>query len=169
MKNQDTRQSFSRHSESPAKEKKEKIITINKKAFHEYEIFNKYEAGLALLGTELKTLRQQKGSVQDAYCKIKEKEIWLINSNIPEYRYGTTSNHSPLRDRKLLLHKNEIRKIISMLQEKGYALIPIKLYFSGSKVKAEIALAKGKRQYDKREAIKKEEMKKQLKRVKNIY
>ena len=169
MKNQDTKQSFPRRGESPAKEKKEKLITINKKAFHEYEIFNKYEAGLALLGTELKTLRQQKGSVQDAYCKIKGNELWLINSNIPEYRYGTTSNHSPLRDRKLLLHKNEIRKIISMLREKGYSLIPLKLYFSGSKVKAEIALAKGKRQYDKREAIKKEEMKKQLKRVKNIY
>jgi SsrA-binding protein len=169
MKNQDTKQGLSRRSESPAKEKKEKLITINKKAFHDYEIFNKYEAGLALLGTELKTLRQQKGSVQEAYCKIKEKEIWLINSNIPEYRYGTTANHSPLRDRKLLLHKNEIKKIISKLREKGYSLIPLKLYFSGSKVKAEIALAKGKRQYDKREAIKKEEMKRQLKRVKNIY
>lgn len=169
MKNQDTKQSSTQRSESPAREKKEKLITINKKAFHEYEIFNKYEAGIALLGTEIKTLRQQKGSVQEAYCKIKGKEIWLINSNIPEYKYGTTANHSPLRDRKLLLHKNEIRKIISKLQEKGYALIPLKLYFSGSKVKAEIALSKGKRQYDKRQAIKKEEIKKQLKRIKNIY
>jgi SsrA-binding protein len=169
MKNKDTKQSLTKRSESPAKEKKEKIITINKKAYHDYEILNKYEAGIALLGTELKTLRQQKGSVSEAYCRIKEREIWLINSNIPEYRYGTTANHSPLRDRKLLLHKNEIKKIISKLQEKGYALIPLKLYFSGSKVKAEIAFAKGKRQYDKREAIKKEEMKRQLKRVKQSY
>lgn len=169
MKNRDITQSLSHRNDSPAKEKKERIITINKKAFHEYEIFNKYEAGIALLGTELKTLRQQKGSVQDSYCRIINGELWLINSNIPEYKFGTTSNHSPQRDRKLLLHKSEIRKITTKLKEKGYSLIPLKLYFLGPKVKAEIALAKGKRQYDKREAIKKEEIKKQLKRLKQTY
>ncbi len=169
MKNKDTQPGSSHQAEHPVKEKKEKIITVNKKAYHDYEIFNKYEAGLALLGTELKTLRQQKGTVQDSYCKVKDKEIWLINSNIPEYKFGTTENHNPLRDRKLLLHRNEIRKINTKLQDKGFSLIPLKLYFLGSKVKAEIALAKGKRQYDKREAIKKEEMKRQLKRVKQSY
>lgn len=150
-------------------ERKERIITINKKAYHDFEIFNKYEAGLVLVGTEIKTLRQQKGTVQDSYCKIKNGEIWLINSNIPEYKFGTTVNHSPLRDRKILLHKKEIRKITSKLQEQGYTLIPLKLYFWGSKVKAEIALAKGKQQFDKREAIRKEESKRQLKRLKQSY
>jgi len=150
-------------------EKKERIVTLNKKAFHDFEIFNKYEAGLVLLGTEIKVLRQQKGSVSDAYCKVKNGEIWLINSNIPEYKYGTTENHNPLRDRKLLLHKNEIRKITTKLHDKGFTLIPLKLYFSGSQAKAEIALARGKREYDKREAIKKEESARQLKRLRQSY
>jgi SsrA-binding protein len=152
---------------APAKERKERVITLNKKAFHEYEILNRYEAGIVLTGTELKTLRQLKGSVQDAYAKIKNGEIWLINSNIPEYKYGTISNHEPLRDRKLLLRKNEIRKIITKLQDKGFTLIPLKIYFSGPYVKLELGLARGKKQYDKRESIKKADMDRQLKRIKN--
>lgn len=155
--------------ESLSKEKKERTITLNKKAYHDYEIFNKYEAGLALLGTEIKSLRQQKGTVQDSYCKVRNGEIWMINSNIPEYKFGTINNHDPLRDRKLLLHKNEIKKINTKLQDKGFTLIPLKLYFLGAKVKVEIGLAKGKRQYDKREALKKEEIKRQLKRLKHTY
>jgi SsrA-binding protein len=151
------------------KVRKEKVITINKKAYHEYEIFNKYEAGIVLLGSEVKSLRQQKGSVQDAYAKIKNGEVWLVNSNIPEYKFSTIENHKPLRDRKLLLHSNEIRKITGKLQEKGYTLIPLKMFFSGPHVKVELGLAKGKRQYDKRAAIKKEEIKRQLKRVKQSY
>lgn len=150
-----------------AKERKERIITLNKKAFHEYEIFNRYEAGIVLTGTELKTLRQLKGSVQDAYAKVKNGEVWLINSNIPEYKYGTISNHEPLRDRKLLLRKSEIRKIITKLQDKGFTLIPLKIFFSGPYVKLELGLAKGKKLYDKRESIKKADMDRQLKRIKN--
>lgn len=150
-----------------AKERKERIITLNKKAFHEYEIFNRYEAGIVLTGTELKTLRQLKGSVQEAYAKIKNGEVWLINSNIPEYKYGTISNHEPLRDRKLLLRKSEIRKIITKLQDKGFTLIPLKIFFSGPYVKIELGLAKGKKLYDKRESIKKADMDRQLKRIKN--
>lgn len=152
---------------APAKERKERVITLNKKAFHEYEILNRYEAGIVLTGTELKTLRQLKGSVQDAYAKIKNSEIWLINSNIPEYKYGTISNHEPLRDRKLLLRKNEIKKIITKLQDNGFTLIPLKIYFSGPYVKLELGLARGKKQYDKRESIKKADMDRQLKRIKN--
>jgi SsrA-binding protein len=152
---------------APAKERKERVITLNKKAFHEYEILNRYEAGIVLTGTELKTLRGQKGSVQDAYAKIKKGEVWLINSNIPEYKYGTVSNHEPLRDRKLLLRKNEIRKIITKLQDKGFTLIPLKIYFSGPYVKLELGLGRGKKQYDKRESIKKADMDRQLKRIKN--
>lgn len=152
-----------------AKERKERVITLNKKAFHDYEISNKYEAGIVLTGTEIKTLRQQKGSIQESYARIKKGEVWLINSNIPEYKYGTFANHEPLRDRKLLLHNNEIKKITTKLQDKGFTLIPLKLYFSGPYVKIELGLAKGKKSFDKREAIKKEEVKRQLKRIKQSY
>jgi len=155
--------------ENLPEDRKEKVITVNKKAYHDYEIFNKYEAGIVLLGSEVKSLRQNKGSVQDAYAKLTKGEIWLINSNIPEYKYSTIESHEPLRDRKLLLHNNEIRKITVKLREKGFTLIPLKLYFSGPHVKVELGLAKGKRQYDKREAIKREEIQRQLKRVKQSY
>lgn len=150
--------------------RKERVIALNKKAFHDYEISNKYETGIVLSGTEIKTLRQQKGSIQDAYARVnKAGEVWLINSNIPEYKYGTYNNHSAIRDRKLLLHRNEIKKLRTKLQDKGFTLIPLKLYFSGPFVKIELGLARGKKQYDKREAIKKEESKRQLKRIKQSY
>jgi SsrA-binding protein len=152
------------------KARREKVIALNKKAFHDYEISNKYESGIVLSGTEIKTLRQQKGSIQDAYARInKAGEVWLINSNIPEYKYGTYNNHSAIRDRKLLLHHSEIKKLRTKLQDKGFTLIPLKLYFSGPFVKVELGLARGKKQYDKREAIKKEESKRQLKRIKQSY
>jgi SsrA-binding protein len=153
----------------PVKEKKERIITLNKKAYHDYEIFNKYEAGMVLLGSEVKMLRQQKGTIHDAYARIKNGEIWLINSNIPEYKYSTFTKHDPLRERKLLLNRSEIKKITSKLQEKGFTLVPLKMYFLGANIKIEVALAKGKRQYDKREAIKREESKRRLKRIRQAY
>jgi SsrA-binding protein len=150
--------------------RKDRVINLNKKAFHDYEISNKYEAGIVLSGTEIKTLRQQKGSIQDAYARVnKAGEVWLINSNIPEYKYGTYNNHSAMRERKLLLHRYEIKKLKTKLQDKGFTLVPLKLYFSGPFVKVELGLAKGKRLYDKREAIKKEESKRQLKRLKQSY
>jgi SsrA-binding protein len=152
------------------KARKERVITVNKKAFHDYEITGKYEAGMVLSGTEIKSLRLLKGNIRDSYARInKTGEVWLINSNIPEYKYGTYNNHSALRDRKLLLHRNEIKKLKTKLQDKGFTLIPLRLYFSGPFVKVELGLAKGKRQYDKREAIKKEEAKRQLKRIKQAY
>jgi len=155
---------------STQKDRKERVITLNKKAFHDYEISGKYEAGLVLSGTEIKSLRQLKGNIRDSYARItKTGEVWLINSNIPEYKYGTYNNHSALRDRKLLLHRNEIKKLRTKLQDKGFTLIPLKLYFSGPFVKVELGLAKGKRKYDKREAIKKEESKRQLKRIKQTF
>jgi len=156
--------------EIPAvREKKERIITLNKKAFHDYEIFNKYEAGMVLLGSEVKMLRQQKGTIQDSYARIKNGEIWLVNSNIPEYKYSTFTKHDPLRERKLLLNRSEIKKITTKLQDKGFTLIPLKMYFLGANIKLEVALAKGKRQYDKREAIRKEESKRRLKRIRQAY
>jgi SsrA-binding protein len=145
--------------------RKERVITVNKKAYYEYEILNKYEAGIALSGTEIKSLRGLKGSIQEAYARMKNGEIWLINSNIPEYKFGSLNNHVPLRDRKLLLKRSEIKKIENKLKDKGLTLIPLKLYFSGPFVKIEIGLAKGKKLYDKRESIKKADAARQLKRV----
>lgn len=161
--------SFDKALSTSSKPRREKVITLNKKAFHDYEISTKYEAGIVLSGTEIKTLRQQKGNIHEAYARIKGLEVWLINSNIPEYKFGTYNNHEAGRDRKLLLHSNEIKKIRTKLQDKGFTLIPLKLYFSGPFVKVELGLAKGKKQYDKRQAIKKEESKRQLKRIKQSY
>jgi SsrA-binding protein len=147
--------------------KKEITITLNKKAFHEYEILQKYEAGIALLGTEVKSIRVHKANIGDAYARMKDGELWLINSNIPAYKFGNINNHAPLRDRKLLLHKTELRKIETKLKDKGLTLIPLKMYFLGAKAKIEIGIAKGKRLYDKRESIKKADMQRQLKRIRS--
>jgi len=146
--------------------RKEHVITLNKKGRHDYEILSVYEAGIVLQGTEVKSLRGYKASIQEAYARVKGGEIWMVNSNIPIYKHGNIANHEPVRDRKLLLSKKEIRKIDQKLKEKGLTLIPLKLFFSGPFVKVEIGLAKGRKLYDKRESIRKEESKKQLKRVK---
>jgi len=145
--------------------RKEYVITLNKKGRHDYEILNTYEAGIVLTGTEVKSLRDHKASIQEAYARIKGGEVWLVSSNIPIYKHGNIANHDPLRERKLLLSKSEIRKIDQKLKEKGLTLIPLKLFFSGPFIKVEIGLAKGKKLYDKRETIRKEESKRHLKRV----
>jgi len=145
--------------------RKELVIALNKKARHDYEILSTYEGGIVLTGTEVKSLRERKASIQEAYARIKGGEVWLVSSNIPVYKHGNISNHEPLRERKLLLTKSEIRKIDQKLKEKGLTLVPLKLFFSGAFVKIEIGLAKGKRLYDKRETMRKEESKKHLKRV----
>ena len=145
--------------------RKEYVITLNKKGRHDYEILNTYEAGIVLTGTEVKSLRDHKASIQEAYARIKGGEVWLVSSNIPIYKHGNIANHDPLRERKLLLSKSEIRKIDQKLKEKGLTLIPLKLFFSGPFIKVEIGLAKGKKLYDKRETIRKEESKRHLKRI----
>ncbi|MCX7832953.1 MAG: SsrA-binding protein SmpB [Ignavibacteria bacterium] len=142
-----------------------KIVGTNRKAKFQYEIIEKYEAGLVLLGTEVKSLRESKVNIQDAYGKFINDELWLVNSHISEYKYGNINNHDPLRPRKLLLNRRELRKIKSKLQEKGLTLIPTKIYFKNSYAKVEIALARGKKMYDKRETIKKREIERKLKRI----
>lgn len=153
----------------PKSDKKELLITVNKKAFHDYEILSKYEAGIALRGTEVKALRLQKGSIKEAYAKVKDREVWLIDSHIPAYKFGSYSNHEPVRDRKLLLHKSEIKKINTKLKEKGFTLIPLRIYFLGSKAKVELGLARGRKVYDKRETIRREEARKQLRQIKQSF
>lgn len=142
-----------------------KIITSNRKANFEYSILHKYEAGIVLLGTEVKSLRDSKVNIQDSYGRIIRDEVWLINASINEYKYGNINNHDPLRNRKLLLNKREIRKIKQELQEKGLTLVPLKIYFRGSKIKIELGIAKGKKLYDKRESIKKRETERKLSRL----
>lgn len=142
----------------------EKNITVNKKAQHDYFILQSYEAGIVLVGTEVKSLRQGKANLVDSYGIIKDGEVWLLNSNISTYDQGSINNHEPVRDRKLLLNKNEIRKLNKAVSEKGNTLIPLRLYFKEGKVKVELAVATGKRKYDKREAIAKRDLNRELKR-----
>ncbi len=142
----------------------EKNITVNRKARHEYAIIQTYEAGIVLVGTEVKSLRQGKANLVDSYGKIKNGEVWLIGVHINEYTQGNINNHDPIRDRKLLLNKSEIRKLIGGINEKGLTLIPLRLYFKNGKVKVELALAKGKKVYDKRRDIAKKDFEREQQR-----
>jgi SsrA-binding protein len=142
----------------------EKDITVNRKARHEYFILQTYEAGIVLVGTEVKALRQNKANLVDSYAMLQNGEVWLHNANISTYDQGSINNHDPVRKRKLLFNKSEIRKLIKAVNEKGNTLIPLRLYFSGGRVKVEIAVAAGKKQYDKREEIAKRDMKREMQR-----
>ena len=140
-------------------------VLNNRQAFHEYFIEHKYDAGMILLGTEIKSIREGKVSFNDSYCLLHKGEIWLKSLHIAQYSYGTINNHDPLRDRKLLLEKREIRKIESKLKEKGLTLIPLKIYINEKGLaKIEIGLARGKKLYDKRETLKQKQADRELKR-----
>ncbi|HRG83163.1 MAG TPA: SsrA-binding protein SmpB [Chitinophagaceae bacterium] len=144
---------------------KNNIDIRNRSAFHEYFIDNRYEAGMVLLGTEIKSLRAGKASFNDSYCLVHQGEVWLKSFHIAEYSHGTVNNHDPLRDRKLLLQKREIRKIETKLKEKGYTLIPLRIFFNDKNLaKLEIGLARGKKLYDKRETIKNRDVERDMKR-----
>jgi SsrA-binding protein len=142
----------------PASNDEERNITVNRKARHEYTIVQTYEAGIVLHGTEVKSLRLGKVNLVDSYASVKEGEVWLFSVNISPYEQGNINNHEPTRTRKLLLNKSEIRKLIGKVKEKGLTLVPLRLYFKSGKVKVELALAKGKKTYDKRESIAKRDM-----------
>ncbi len=142
----------------------EKNITINRKARHEYFILQTFEAGIVLQGTEVKALRQNKANLGDAYASIENSEVYLINAHIGIYDHGNISNHEPLRKRKLLLNRKEIRKLQKYTNEKGNTLILLRMYFTHGKVKVEIAVAKGKKLYDKRQDIAKRDSQRELER-----
>jgi SsrA-binding protein len=142
----------------------EKNITVNRKARHEYTIIQTFEAGIVLVGTEVKSLRQGKANLVDSYGKLKEGEVWLINLHISEYTQGNINNHDPRRERKLLLNRSEIRKLIGKTKEKGLTLVPLRLYFKNGKAKVELALAKGKKVYDKRKDIAKKDFQREQER-----
>lgn len=140
-----------------------KIIATNRKANFQYEILNRIEAGIVLKGTEVKSLRDSKVNLSDAYGKFIKDELWLVNAHISEYRFGNLNNHDPLRKRKLLLNRRELKRLKSGLEEKGLTLIAAKIYFKNSLVKVEMAVARGKKLYDKRETVKKRENERKLK------
>jgi SsrA-binding protein len=135
------------------KEQGHKLVASNRKARHDYHIDDVYEAGLVLTGTEVKSLRAGHAQLVDGYAHIRDGEMWLAGVHIPEYTEGTWTNHEPRRERKLLLHKGEIVRLIGKTKEGGATLIPLSLYFKDGKAKVEIALARGKRTYDKRQAL----------------
>jgi SsrA-binding protein len=136
----------------------EKLIASNKKAFHDYFVLQKAEAGVALTGTEVKSLRDGKANIKDSYVIFKNGEAFLFNAHISAYSHGNLQNHEPERNRKLLLHRREIEKLREQVVEKGLTVVPLRLYFKGGKVKVEIAVVRGKKLYDKRETEKKREL-----------
>ena len=147
-----------------------KLIANNKKAYHDYFILEKYEAGLVLHGTEVKSLRMGKCSIKEAFIRVEDVEMYIYGMHISPYEKGNIFNKDPLRVRKLLLHKKEILKIFGKMKEQGITVVPLQVYFSGSLVKIEIGLAKGKKLYDKRETIAKKDQKREAQReFKAIY
>ena len=130
-----------------------KLIAQNKKARHEYAILDTYECGVVLMGTEVKSLREGRASLADAFATIDDGEVYLHNVHIPEYAFGSWTNHTPRRVRKLLLHKGEIQRLIGRTKESGLTLVPLSLYFTEGKVKVELALARGKKTWDKRQDL----------------
>ena len=143
------------------------IIAKNPTARHNYEIINTYEAGIVLTGTEIKSIKAGKVNLKDSYASIKNGEVYIYSMHISPYEHGNIFNKDPMRDRKLLLNKNEIRKLLGLIKQKGYTLVPISLYFKGSFVKVELGLGKGKKLYDKREDLAKKDAQMKIKRALN--
>jgi SsrA-binding protein len=143
-----------------------KIVCQNRKARHDYFILDEYEAGMVLLGTEVKSLRLGRANIKDSHAKIRQGEIFLHNMHIGVYPFAAFGNHDPERPRKLLLHKQEIKRLTGKILEKGHTLVPLQVYFKDGKAKVLLALARGKRKYDKRQAIRKREERRELDRAK---
>jgi SsrA-binding protein len=145
-----------------------KIVAQNRKARHNYFIEENYEAGMVLLGTEVKALREGRANIKDGYARITDGEVFLMDVHISPYAFGNRVNHDPLRPRKLLMHGREIHRLMGKVKEKGFALIPLSIYFSHGRAKVSLALAKGKKLYDKREALKRKAMEKEVERFQRI-
>ena len=143
----------------------EKLIADNRKARHDFQLLERFEAGLVLTGTEVKSLRQGRASLTQAYGDVRGTEVWLVGAHIPVYEQGNIANHEPERDRKLLLHRREISTLIGKVREKGLTLVPTRLYFKDGRAKVELALARGKEQRDKRRDIAKREADRQIERA----
>lgn len=141
-----------------------RVIATNRRARHDYDIEQTFEAGIKLVGSEVKTLREGKANLQDSYATIRDGEVFVYGVHIPEYKHASYQNHEPLRPRKLLLHAEEIHKIAVKSEQQGYTLVPLKLYFKANKVKLQLAVARGRKRYDKRQAIAKREAEREMQR-----
>ncbi len=146
-----------------------KLIATNKKAKFNYQIDKEYEAGIVLVGSEVKSMREGRVSFQDAYADIRNGELFLRQLHISPYEYAYNANHEALRTRKLLLHRYEIKKLYARMKERGYSLVPLKIYFKNDKIKVLLGLGKGKKQYDKRESIKQKDVARDMDRIKKKY
>jgi SsrA-binding protein len=142
-----------------------KDVCRNRRAFHEYEVLDRLECGLVLTGTEVKSLREGQASLEDAHARIDKDEVWLVGSEIPEYSMGNRMNHKPKRPRKLLLHRREIARFAGKASQKGFTLIPLKLYFKNGRAKVELAVCRGKQLHDKRQAQKKADAQREIRRA----
>ncbi len=142
----------------------EHLICRNKRAFHEYQIIDRIECGIVLTGTEVKSLREGQSSLEDAYARIQDTEVWLIGSEIPEYSRGNRLNHKPKRPRKLMLHRREIAKFVGKASQRGYTLVPLRLYFKRGLAKVELAVARGKQLHDKRQTLKEADARREMQR-----
>lgn len=138
------------------------VICRNRRATHEYHLFDALECGLVLTGTEVKSLREGTGNLEDAYARIDDDELWLLNCEIPEYTQGNRLNHKPKRPRKLLVHRRELKKFAGKATEQGFTLVPLRMYFKNGRAKVEIAVARGKKLYDKRQAQKNAEARREI-------
>lgn len=143
----------------------EKVITVNRKARHEYHIIESFETGIELTGTEVKSLRAGKANIQDSYARVENSELLLYNMHISPYEQGNQFNHDPKRPRRLLMHRHEIMRLLGKVREKGYSLIPLKMYFKNGWAKVELALGKGKKLYDKREDMAERDAKRDMERA----
>jgi SsrA-binding protein len=151
-----------------AKDKQDEGVTVvcrNRRATHDYEVLDKLECGIVLVGTEVKSLRDGHASLEDAYAKLEDGELWLVGAEVPEYAMGNRLNHKPKRTRKLLLHRREIAKFAGKAAQRGFTLVPLRLYFRNGRAKVEIAVAKGRQSHDKREAVKKAEAQREMRRA----
>jgi len=142
-----------------------KDVAVNRQAFHNYEILERFEAGMVLTGTEIKSAREGRVNLKDAYGIVKNAEIWLLNCHISPYSHGNYANHDPLRMRKLLMHRSEIKRLIGRTTERGLTLVPLKVYLKAGRLKCELALAKGRKVHDKREASKKKTIEKETRQA----
>jgi len=148
-----------------SKDQKDRDVAVNRRAYHDYFIDEKYEAGMLLTGTEVKSVRNGRANLRDGYVRIDNGEAWLENVHISPYAQGNLNNHEPMRPRKLLLHRNEISSLIGKVKQRGYTLVPLRIYFTRNHAKVEVGLARGKRQFDKREAIAEREAKREIARA----
>ena len=157
--------SKSANKESPKKDMPVKVISVNRAAYHDYFVERTIEAGISLVGTEIKSIRDGKVNLRGAYAMARNGELWLENAHIAVYEHGNRYNHEPMRNRKLLLHRREIEQLQAKVATKGLTLVPLKLYLKGGKAKVELGLCRGKKLYDKREAIAERDVKRDLERV----